>query len=192
MMPGDGTHDLRLLSSRPFEHLDSNLGVKLAAVLPTSPVTILRTYRELRRHFRTSLSTFVRPNCVSHSCPDGERHHDVSGNGESSKTYGRIFYTRGKRLVFYAYDLDAQHGIQETSTFQAWGRKGPDKKQALNLGVLYEDNASKERWVLRADNPKSLEDIDTVFVTIEPNGGSQHPSGKQLLFAYLCINPNYP
>jgi flagellar biosynthesis chaperone FliJ len=118
--------------------------------------------------------------------------HDVSGNGETNKTYGRIFYTRGKRLVFYAYDLDAQHSVQQASSFQAWGRRGPNKEQALNLGVFYEDNASKKRWVLRADNPKSLEDIDAVFVTIEPNGGSQHPSGKQLLFAYLRINPNHP
>jgi anti-sigma-K factor RskA len=117
--------------------------------------------------------------------------HDVSGKG-TEKTYGRIFYTRGKRLVFYAYDLDAQHGLQETSTFQAWGRRGPNTRQALNLGVFYEDNASKKRWVLRANNPKSLEDIDAVFVTIEPNGGSQHPSGKQLLFAYLRISPNHP
>jgi anti-sigma-K factor RskA len=118
--------------------------------------------------------------------------HDVSGNGETNKTYGRIFYTRGKRLVFYAYDLDAQHSFQQASSFQAWGRRGPNKQQALNLGVFYEDNASKKRWVLRADNPKSLEDIDAVFVTIEPNGGSEHPSGKQLLFAYLRINPNHP
>jgi anti-sigma-K factor RskA len=118
--------------------------------------------------------------------------HDVSGNGETNKTYGRIFYTRGKRLVFYAYDLDAQHIAQQASTFQAWGRRGPNKQQSLNLGVFYEDNASKKRWVLRADNPKSLEDIDAVFVTIEPNGGSQRPSGKQLLFAYLRISPNHP
>jgi anti-sigma-K factor RskA len=118
--------------------------------------------------------------------------HDVSGNGETSQAYGRIFYTRGKRLVFYAYDLDGQHIVEKASTFQAWGRRGPNKQQALNLGVFYEDNASKKRWVLRADNPKSLEDIDAVFVTLEPDGGSMHPSGKQLLFAYLRINPNHP
>jgi hypothetical protein len=46
--------------------------------------------------------------------------------------------------------------------------------------------------VLKADDPKSLEDIDAVFVTVEPSGGSQHPSGKQLLFAYLRVNPNHP
>ena len=117
--------------------------------------------------------------------------HDVSGKG-TDKTYGRIFYTRGKRLVFYAYDLDVQPGIRNASTFQAWGRRGPDKQQALNLGIFYEDNVGKKRWVLKASDPKSLEDIDAVFVTVEPNGGSQRPSGKQLLFAYLRVSPNHP
>jgi len=117
--------------------------------------------------------------------------HDVSGKG-TDKTYGRVFYTKGKRLIFYAFDLDAQPGIQNASTFQAWGRKGPDKQQARSLGIFYEDNVSKKRWVLKADDPKSLEDIDAVFVTVEPHGGSQHPSGKQLLFAYLRVSPNHP
>ena len=118
--------------------------------------------------------------------------HDVDGTGETNKTYGRVFYTRGKRLVFYAYDLDAQPGVRNASTFQAWGRRGPDKQQARSLGIFYEDNLSKKRWVLKADDPKTLQDIDGVFVTVEPNGGSSHPSGKQLLFAYLRVNPNHP
>jgi hypothetical protein len=118
--------------------------------------------------------------------------HDISGTGKTDKTYGRVFYTKGKRLIFYAYDLDAQPGIRNASSFQAWGRRGPDKQQALNLGIFYEDNLSKKRWVLKAEDPKTLEDIDAVFVTVEPNGGSHHPSGKQLLFAYLRVNPNHP
>jgi hypothetical protein len=117
--------------------------------------------------------------------------HDVSKAG-TDKTYGRVFYTKGKSLIFYAYDLDAQPGVLNASTFQAWGRRGPDKQQALNLGIFYEDNVSKKRWVLKANDPKTLQDIDAVFVTVEPNGGSHHPSGKQLLFAYLRINPNHP
>ena len=117
--------------------------------------------------------------------------HDVSGQG-TDKTYGRVFYTKGKRLIFYAFDLDAQPGVQNASTFQAWGRKGPDKQQARSLGIFYEDNVSKKRWVLKAEDPKTLEDIDAVFVTVEPNGGSQHPSGKPLLFAYLRVSPNHP
>ena len=34
--------------------------------------------------------------------------------------------------------------------------------------------------------------IDAVFVTVEPNGGSHKPSSKPLLFAYLKVNPNHP
>jgi hypothetical protein len=116
---------------------------------------------------------------------------DVSKAG-TDKTYGRVFYTKGKSLIFYAFDLDAQPGFQNAKSFQAWGRRGPDKQQARSLGIFYEDNVSKKRWVLKADDPKSLEDIDAVFVTVEPNGGSQHPSGKQLLFAYLRVSPNHP
>jgi len=117
--------------------------------------------------------------------------HDVGDRG-TERTHGRVFYTRGKRLIFYAFDLDAHPGVQNASSFQAWGRRGPDKEQARSLGIFYEDNASKKRWVLKAEDPQSLEDIDAVFVTVEPNGGSQHPSGKQLLFAYLRVNPNHP
>src|SRR5262252_2240616 len=117
--------------------------------------------------------------------------HDVSGKG-TEKTYGRIFYTKGKSLIFYAFDLEAQPGFQNAKSFQAWGRKGPDKAQARSLGIFYEDNASKKRWVLKTDDPKTLKDIDAVFVTVEPHGGSQHPSGKQLLFASLRISPNHP
>jgi hypothetical protein len=117
--------------------------------------------------------------------------HDVTNAG-TNKTYGRVFYTKGKSLIFYAFDLDARPGVQNASSFQAWGRRGPDRQQALNLGIFYEDNVNKKRWVLKADDPKTLQDIDAVFVTVEPNGGSHHPSGKQLLFAYLRVNPNHP
>ena len=118
--------------------------------------------------------------------------YDVARTGQTNKTYGRVFYTKGKSLVFYAYDLDQQGGFKNASSFQAWGRRGPDKTQALNLGIFYEDNANKKRWMLKFDDPKSLEQIDAVFVTIEPNGGSHRPSGKQLLFAYLRVSPNHP
>jgi hypothetical protein len=118
--------------------------------------------------------------------------HDVGGNGETDKTYGRVFYTKGKSLIFYAYDLDQEAGSKLASTFQAWGRRGIDNEQALSLGVFYVDNASKKRWVLKFDDPKALASIDAVFVTVEPSGGSRHPSGKPLIFAYLRVNPNHP
>jgi hypothetical protein len=118
--------------------------------------------------------------------------YDVGRTGQTNKTYGRVFYTKGKSLIFYAYDLDQQAGIKNASSFQAWGRRGPDKTQALNLGVFYEDSVGKKRWMLKFDDAKTLDQIDAVFVTVEPNGGSHRPSGKQLLFAYLRVNPNHP
>jgi putative zinc finger protein len=118
--------------------------------------------------------------------------HDVASTGETRKTYGRAFYTKEKSLIFYAYDLDAEPGVRNASVFQAWGRRGPDFKQAVNLGIFYEDNASKKRWVLKMNDPKTLAQIDAVFVTIEPRGGSNKPSGKPLLFAYFGVSPNHP
>ena len=118
--------------------------------------------------------------------------YDVAKDGQTKKPYGRVFYTRGKSLVFYAYDLDQQNGLKRASTFQAWGSRGADRQQATSLGMFYEDSAAKKRWVLKSDDPKKLEQIDAVFVTVEPNGGSVRPSGKPLLFAYLKVEPNHP
>lgn len=118
--------------------------------------------------------------------------YDVAGTGETKKPYGRVFYTRGKSLIFYAYDLDQQRELKRASTFQAWGRRGPDRQQAINLGVFYEDNATRKRWILKCDDPKMLAQIDAIFVTVEPDGGSHKPSSKPLLFAYLKVNPNHP
>jgi len=118
--------------------------------------------------------------------------YDVARDGQTQKPYGRVFYTKGKSLIFYAYDLDQQAGLKRASTFQAWGSRGPDRQQATSLGVFYEDNAAKKRWVLKFNDPKKLEQINAVFVTVEPNGGSHKPSGKPLLFAYLKVDPNHP
>ena len=118
--------------------------------------------------------------------------YDVARTGATQRPYGRVFYTKGKSLIFYAYDLDQQTVAKNASTFQVWGRRGPDREQAFPLGIFYEDNASKKRWVLKLDDPKLLAQIDAVFVTVEPNGRSRKPSGKPLLFAYLRVDPNHP
>jgi hypothetical protein len=118
--------------------------------------------------------------------------YDVARTGATQKPYGRVFYTKGKSLIFYAYDLDQQPDVKNASTFQVWGQRGPDRDQSFPLGIFYEDNTAKKRWVLKLDDPKLLAQIDAVFVTIEPNGGSRKPSGKPLLFAYLRVDPNHP
>jgi len=118
--------------------------------------------------------------------------HDVGRNGKTQKPFARVFYTKGKSLIFYAYDLDQQPGIKTASTFQAWGVRDGDQKQPLNLGIFYSDSVAKKRWVLRFDDPKTVDELNAVFVTVEPVGGSPLPRGKQLLFAYLRVRPNHP
>jgi hypothetical protein len=120
---------------------------------------------------------------------------DVDGSSRTKKPFGRVFYTQGKSLIFYAFDLDREPGVVNASTFQVWGqREAPQGEQPLpmNLGILYMDNESNRRWVLRFDNPKRLAEIDAVFVTVEPRGGSHKPTSKPFLYALLRKEVNHP
>ncbi len=117
---------------------------------------------------------------------------EVGVNGKKTKPYGRVFLTKGKSLIYYAYDLDQQPGLRTTSTVQAWGMRGPDPKSALHLGVMYIDNAANKRWCLQFDDPKVLAEINAVFITVEPDAQSRVPRGKPMLVAYLKEEPNHP
>lgn len=117
---------------------------------------------------------------------------DVERNGDTRKAAGRVFFTKGKSLIFYAYDLNENPGVKEASTFEAWGQRGSDWRQASKLGIFYEDSVAKKRWVVKSNDRRTLDQIDAVFITVEPNGGSQRPTGKPLLFAYLKVAPNHP
>jgi hypothetical protein len=46
--------------------------------------------------------------------------------------------------------------------------------------------------VLKFNDVETISQIDAVFVTVEPKGGSAKPSGKPLLFTYLRLDPNHP
>jgi anti-sigma factor RsiW len=118
--------------------------------------------------------------------------YDVAKSGETQKPFGRVFYTKDKSLIFYGYDLDQQKGVRQASTFQAWGRRGTDQQHDVSLGLLYQDDTNQKRWVLKFNDPKTIAQIDAVFITVEPRGGSTKPSGKPLLFAYLRLDPNHP
>jgi anti-sigma-K factor RskA len=118
--------------------------------------------------------------------------YDVAKTGATQKPFGRIFYTKGKSLIFYGYDLDQQRGVRDASTFQAWGRQGSDTQHDVSLGVMYLDDSTQKRWALKFNDAETLAKIDTVFVTVEPRGPSAKPTGKPLLFASLRIDPNHP
>jgi hypothetical protein len=118
---------------------------------------------------------------------------DVDNNGSTRMPYGRIFYTAGRSLLFYAFDLDQQPRVKDAAIFQAWGtRNSAETAQPLNLGVLYLDNQENRRWMLRFDDAEKLAEINSVFVTIEPKGGSHKPTGKPFLYASLRRPPNHP
>lgn len=117
---------------------------------------------------------------------------DVNEHGQSRKPFGRVFYTKTKSLIFYAYDLDRQPGVKRTSTFQVWGRTGADDQHLINLGILYMDSKAKRRWTLRVDNSEQLARLDSIFVTIEPHEQTKRPTGKPFLYASLQREPNHP
>jgi predicted nucleic acid-binding Zn-ribbon protein len=117
---------------------------------------------------------------------------DVDQNGDRRKPFGRVFYTKGKSLIFYAFDLDQQARLTD-ATYQAWAREGSDKAKPTSLGIFYVDSEANRRWALKASDPKVLSEINSVFVTVEPKGGSQKPTTKPLLYAYLRTEtPNHP
>lgn len=120
---------------------------------------------------------------------------DVDGSSRTQRPFGRVFYTQGKSLIFYAFDLDREPGVVNASAFQVWGqRETPQGEQAapMNLGILYRDSESNRRWVMRFDEPKQLAEIDAVFVTVEPRGGSHKPTSKPFLYALLRNEANHP
>jgi len=120
---------------------------------------------------------------------------DVDSASRTRKPFGRVFYTQNKSLVFYAFDLDHQTGVKNASDFQVWGQRDSEpngNSHPMNLGILYLDSETNRRWVLRSDDPRQLAEIDAVFVTVEPHGGSQKPSGKPLLYALLRKEANHP
>ena len=54
--------------------------------------------------------------------------HDRDGDGKSQRAFGRIFYTEGKSLIFYAYDLGDPRKVDAKVSFYVWGgRLGAEK-----------------------------------------------------------------
>ncbi len=118
--------------------------------------------------------------------------YDIDKSGLPRKPFGRVFYGKGRSLLFYAFDLDRQSGVKSASTFQVWGRRGYGDTRPLNMGMMYLDSETSKRWVLKYSGAKALSQVDAVFVTIEPHGGSETPKGRQLLYASLRTPPNHP
>ena len=117
---------------------------------------------------------------------------DVDSKGKDRRAFGRVFYTEEKSLIFYAFDLGDRAATRRNASFQVWGARGPVQNSARSLGIFYVDDQKQNRWVLKFEDPRILAEIDSVFVTVEPQGGSARPTGRKFLYAYLKANPNHP
>jgi hypothetical protein len=118
--------------------------------------------------------------------------YDVDGNGKNRQIYGRVYYVEKKLLLFYAFDLQDKKHSRLAAGFQAWGYEQAAPGKAQNLGLFYVDDSSVNRWILKVDNPRVLQRVDAVFVTLEPPHGSPVPRGRRLLYANLGGPPNHP
>jgi outer membrane murein-binding lipoprotein Lpp len=116
---------------------------------------------------------------------------DTDANGNPSKAFGRIFVTEGKTLTFYAFDLNQEKPIDPKHRFEVWGAQQAKGSPAHNLGFLYVDDAAQRRWTLKVNDPQLVKEVESVFVTVEPAGKSNAPSGQTMLYAYLG-QPNHP
>jgi hypothetical protein len=118
---------------------------------------------------------------------------DADMSGSNRRAFGRVFYTEGKSLVFYAFDLSGGASVVNAKhSFQAWGLRDGVKDSAKSLGIFYVDDAAQKRWVLKVEDPMVLKQIDSVFVTVEPFGGAEKPSTHKLLYAFMRNQPNHP
>ena len=119
--------------------------------------------------------------------------HDRDGDGKSQRAFGRIFYTEGKSLIFYAYDLADPRKVDAKVSFCVWGGRLGAEKPISNLGVFHNDDAKDGRWVLTFDDPNVLAQINSVFVTVESSRRAvKEPGGRRILFAFLGDKPNHP
>jgi archaellum component FlaC len=116
---------------------------------------------------------------------------DVDSKGKDQRAFGRVFYTEGKQtLIIYAFDLNDRNAPNRNASFQVWGKRGSAQSPTHSLVLFQIDDKKENRWVLRFEDPRILAEIDSVFVTVEPPGGSARPTGRQFLNAYLDTNPN--
>jgi hypothetical protein len=118
---------------------------------------------------------------------------DTDPKGKTSPAFGRIFLTEGKSLIFYAYDLNDPRVQSAGYHYRVWGKREGPSQRARSLGIFYSDDKSQKRWVLQYDDPKVLQEIDSVFVTLEsPSGDPAQPKGQKLMYAYLKGQANHP
>ena len=79
--------------------------------------------------------------------------YDAENEAGSVKSFGRVIYTEGKSLIFYAFDLD-----QKRRGRKCLSRRGARAAASMNipsLGVFYIDDEVQRRWELKVSDVTS-------------------------------------
>lgn len=119
--------------------------------------------------------------------------YDADGEGNEERAFGRIFYTEGKSLVFYAYDLASPGHFDRQISFYAWGERLGRRQAVTKLGIFRNEDVNEGRWSLTFEDPLVLARINSVFVTGEDSKKAvTRPTGRRILFGFLGNKPNHP
>jgi hypothetical protein len=87
---------------------------------------------------------------------------DTDTRGKSRPAFGRIFFTEGKSLLFYAYDLNEAKLEKADYQYQVWAEKEGLSGQAEKLGIFYSDDKAQNRWVFKCDDQIAIRLIQKV------------------------------
>lgn len=118
---------------------------------------------------------------------------DTDTHGQTKPIFGRVFFAESKQLLFYAYDLNDTRGRDVGVDYRVWGQKEAPGQKARSLGVFHPDDKAQNRWIFEYDNPRTLAEIDSIFVTLERSDSPRsEPKGQKLMYAYLRDHPNHP
>jgi len=180
---------------------------KLNSVKQASDIAVMTEENELRNMRQSLLDKEAELKQQQHLVEVGQQARDLivarnlhiidvydrDGEGNAQRAFGRIFYTEGKSLVFYAYDLADPRKIDQQVSFYAWGERLGREQPVKRLGIFHNEDVNAGRWVLTFDDPNILAEINSVFVTAEQEKQAiNRPRGKKILFAFLGNKANHP
>jgi hypothetical protein len=71
--------------------------------------------------------------------------YDTNTEGTTRRPFARAFYTEGKSLVYYAYDLPQQKIDEGKFSYIAWGQNNGSKASVRKIGILFHNDQTQRR-----------------------------------------------
>jgi hypothetical protein len=165
----------------------------------------LRNLRNTVEQQKLQLDELHRLNAAGNSARDlvGSRNLHVMDfpgwdeNGKPQREFGRLLYAEGKKMAFYAFDLDDPRRPRATNAFYVWAETSGSAKgkrsHVIPLGKFSFDSIKDNRWSLIVTDAQLLTGLRSIFVTAEPDGTAvKEPTGKIIFTSALDRKANHP